>query len=203
MARILVAEYVDICARGLADVLAGHQLTFADAHIAHKDVDLALVSTSTPTLEHWSEIAPSVDGVPVIFVTQDHEWFALKTMLDGADVRGIVHMQAPAAEIAAAVDAVLQGEGYFAPSCRACAGKVRRSWLDELGATRREIEVLDRVLRGRTNAAIAREIGCSERTVKFHVSNLLRKAAVRTRRELRDSVGLLNQRLGLVGVPLA
>ncbi|HET6351065.1 MAG TPA: response regulator transcription factor [Coriobacteriia bacterium] len=202
MARILVAEYVDICARGLAEVLAGHQLTFAGEHIERKNLDLAIVSTSTPTLEHWPEIAKSVSGVPVIFVTQDHEWFALKSMLDGADVRGIVHMQAPAPEIVAAVDTVLRGEGYFAMSCRACASKVRRSWLDELGATRREIEVLDRVLRGRTNAAIAREIGCSERTVKFHVSNLLRKAEVRTRRELRDAVDRLNQRLGLVGIPI-
>ena len=37
---------------------------------------------------------------------------------------------------------------------------------------------------GARNRAIATQLGISENTVKFHVSNLLRKAGVTTRAEL-------------------
>lgn len=48
----------------------------------------------------------------------------------------------------------------------------------------REREVLKLVAAGGRNRAIARELGISENTVKFHVSNLLRKAGVDSRAEL-------------------
>jgi DNA-binding CsgD family transcriptional regulator len=41
--------------------------------------------------------------------------------------------------------------------------------------TRRELEVLQLMVRGETNAAIARDLVVSEGTVKFHVKNILRK----------------------------
>ncbi|KAA1425096.1 response regulator transcription factor [Mumia zhuanghuii] len=47
--------------------------------------------------------------------------------------------------------------------------------------TDRELEVLDLVARGMGNAAIARTLTLSEKTVRNHVSNLLTKLAVRDR----------------------
>jgi LuxR family transcriptional regulator, regulator of acetate metabolism len=41
--------------------------------------------------------------------------------------------------------------------------------------TRRELEVLQLMVRGETNGAIARDLVVSEGTVKFHVKNILRK----------------------------
>jgi DNA-binding CsgD family transcriptional regulator len=54
--------------------------------------------------------------------------------------------------------------------------------------TRREEEVLDRVLRSLANKEIACELNLSERTVKFHVSSLLAKFKVRSRMELMRGV---------------
>ncbi|AWB87497.1 LuxR C-terminal-related transcriptional regulator [Mycetocola zhujimingii] len=48
----------------------------------------------------------------------------------------------------------------------------------------RERDVLRLVASGARNRAIAAQLGITDNTVKFHVSNLLRKAGVRTRGEL-------------------
>lgn len=48
----------------------------------------------------------------------------------------------------------------------------------------RESEVLSLIITGSRNRAIAQQLGISENTAKFHVSNLLRKAGVSTRAEL-------------------
>ena len=49
--------------------------------------------------------------------------------------------------------------------------------------TRREIEVLELMVRGDTNATIARELVLSAGTVKFHVQNILRKLHCTNRAE--------------------
>lgn len=55
-----------------------------------------------------------------------------------------------------------------------------KSW----GLTAREGEVLSLVAQGRTNAAIARDLACAERTVELHVTHLLKKARVLNRASL-------------------
>jgi len=47
--------------------------------------------------------------------------------------------------------------------------------------TPRELEILQLVLAGYTNKAIAAEIFISEKTVEFHLDNLYTKIGVRTR----------------------
>jgi DNA-binding NarL/FixJ family response regulator len=49
--------------------------------------------------------------------------------------------------------------------------------------TRRELEVLEMMVRGETNGGIARELVLSEGTVKFHVKNILRKLHASNRAE--------------------
>jgi DNA-binding NarL/FixJ family response regulator len=53
---------------------------------------------------------------------------------------------------------------------------------DEL-LTPREVEVLSAIGEGLTNKAIARRLGISLHTVKFHVESLFRKLGARTRTE--------------------
>lgn len=47
--------------------------------------------------------------------------------------------------------------------------------------TPRELEILQRVIEGKTNKAIAREIFISEKTVEFHLDHLYNKVGVRSR----------------------
>jgi DNA-binding CsgD family transcriptional regulator len=56
--------------------------------------------------------------------------------------------------------------------------------LDSVPLSPREREVLRLVASGARNRDIANKLGISENTVKFHVSNLLRKAGAQSRAEL-------------------
>lgn len=47
--------------------------------------------------------------------------------------------------------------------------------------TPRELEILQLVLAGKTNKAIAREIYISEKTVEFHLEHIYTKIGTRTR----------------------
>jgi DNA-binding NarL/FixJ family response regulator len=72
-----------------------------------------------------------------------------------------------------AADVVMQGAG---------AGFAAASEPDSL-LTPREVEVLGAIGEGLTNKAIARKLGISLHTVKFHVESLFRKLGARTRTE--------------------
>ncbi|MBE4750152.1 LuxR family transcriptional regulator [Corallococcus sp. ZKHCc1 1396] len=52
------------------------------------------------------------------------------------------------------------------------------------GLTAREAQVLEHVVQGETNRAIALHLGCAERTVEVHVTHLLNKAQVESRSAL-------------------
>ena len=47
--------------------------------------------------------------------------------------------------------------------------------------TSRELEILQLVIAGKTNKAIAREISISAKTVEFHLENIYTKIGVRAR----------------------
>ncbi|TMH27742.1 MAG: helix-turn-helix transcriptional regulator [Betaproteobacteria bacterium] len=64
----------------------------------------------------------------------------------------------------------------------ASAGFAAASEPDAL-LTPREMEVLGAIGEGHTNKAIARKLGISLHTVKFHVESLFRKLGARTRTE--------------------
>jgi len=70
------------------------------------------------------------------------------------------------------VDSILTGQG-------------RRLKTDSVtNLSRREQEVLDALLENQSNKEIANKLNIAERTVKFHVSNLLNKFGVRRRADL-------------------
>lgn len=55
---------------------------------------------------------------------------------------------------------------------------------DRTGFTRREKEVIELILEDRSNKEIAKQLSISERTTKFHVSEILLKLKVRKRAEI-------------------
>ena len=66
------------------------------------------------------------------------------------------------------------------------------------GLTRREIEILQLVAEGHSNAGVAKLLWVTEQTVKFHLSNIYRKLGVANRTEASrwaQLQGLLNQPL--------
>jgi DNA-binding NarL/FixJ family response regulator len=106
-------------------------------------------------------------------------------------VKGLVRYEELRERLPVALDAVADG-GFWAP--RALVGR----FMDELAArgrraralpgsaslSAREREVLGLVLKSLSNKEIASRLHISERTVKFHVSNLLTKFHSKSRSEL-------------------
>jgi DNA-binding NarL/FixJ family response regulator len=104
-------------------------------------------------------------------------------------VRGILSPDEPHEHLLDAVQAASGGAIYVSPNFAAAvvdrvAGPTaaRPQSLEKL--TPRELEVLDHVVLGRSNQEIAVKLTVSEKTVKFHVSSILRKFALRSRAQL-------------------
>jgi DNA-binding NarL/FixJ family response regulator len=74
-----------------------------------------------------------------------------------------------------------------------CAGTVYHAFAQVAGTprsggthadlTKRELEILQMIARGASNASIARELWVTEQTIKFHLSNVYRKLGVANRTE--------------------
>jgi len=107
--------------------------------------------------------------------------------------RGYVLQDASAADVVSAIRAVAEGHAVCPPVYARVLFDLVATQTDELpntrrrtrwGLTRREQQLIPLIGRGLSNKEIASKLNISERTVKFHVSNLLSKFGVRRRADL-------------------
>jgi DNA-binding NarL/FixJ family response regulator len=144
---------------------------------------------------------PVLNGVEATRqVTEQHPAIAVLvlTMLENdesvfaavrAGARGYLLKGADRAEIGRALDGVSHGEVVFSAAIAGrvlsyfAAGRVGPEVAPFPELTDREREVLDLVARGLTNAAIARHLVVSDKTVRNHVSNVFTKLHVAGRAE--------------------
>ena len=103
-------------------------------------------------------------------------------------VKGVLPFDAPGKEIRSALLCVVEGS-IWTPRAVLSEWIERVASLDLAGSggiafTRSERRVLDGVAEELPNKEIARRLGLSEATVKFHVGRLLRKTGTSSRREL-------------------
>ncbi|MGQ9677601.1 MAG: response regulator [Chloroflexota bacterium] len=104
-------------------------------------------------------------------------------MLAAGAMGYILKEEAPTV-IAAAVKAVASGDEWFSPAVAAQVAAWRRGERPVgIDLTDRELAVLRLVADGKANKEIARALKVTERTVEFHVSNLLSKLGVSSRVE--------------------
>lgn len=107
----------------------------------------------------------------------------VRAMVDAGAAGYLLKDEAPGV-IVAAVRAVAQGGGWFSPSVATqVAAWARGESAGPGGLTAREWEVLRLVAAGKANKAVALALGVAERTVEFHVSNILAKLGVASRVE--------------------
>ena len=100
-----------------------------------------------------------------------------------ADAQGLLPATASPAQIDAALRAVARGLIVRTASRRSLGfGAAQESESRPL-LTPREAQVLDAIADGLTNKAIARRLGISLHTVKFHVESVFRKLNASTRTE--------------------
>ncbi|MET8291109.1 response regulator transcription factor [Streptomyces sp. NPDC051639] len=132
-------------------------------------------------------VAERAGGVAVVvLVDQCVDETALEYLRAGAD--GFVPLDAALSEIATAIRAVSDGYAVLPPPLtrRLVDLLVRRGPAQAVvpqvsTLTSREREIFDLIAAGMSNSEVAQALVLSEKTVKFHVSNLLRKLGVRSR----------------------
>lgn len=152
---------------------------------------LVRVSGERPTmiflpLESAAELAPQLPQGAIVAITlpqpRRNELDAIRVAA-AAGVRGFLRTDASTSQIAALV----REGGAAAPSPRAD--------LSSRLLTKREIEVLSGMARGRSNAEIGRELFLSEDTIKTHARRLFRKLGAHDRAQavaLGFRMGFLN-----------
>ena len=106
-------------------------------------------------------------------------------VLGGADLdaQGLLFEDAAPAQIDAALRAVAQGLLVRARGARAAGFGAAQEGDTRALLTPREAQILDAIADGLTNKAIARRLGISLHTVKFHLESVFRKLGASTRTE--------------------
>jgi DNA-binding NarL/FixJ family response regulator len=153
------------------------------------DIDLILLDIFMPggsglcDLVALRETAPAV---PVMIVSMlDDPAIIRRAIVCGA--AGYIPKSSSRELMAAALQTVLAG-GIYLPreliaDMRLHTASLREPTAETGALTPRQITVLSLLANGKSNKAIARELGISEATVKFHVTAVIRKLGVSTRAE--------------------
>jgi DNA-binding NarL/FixJ family response regulator len=171
--------------------------------LPHDDPAFALVGdhpSSVPELLNQYRIDVLLADAPTRELLAEyrgrHDRVALVVLLDGADpedglralkagARAVLHRSSSRNEIIAAIKVITSGLVVLPPELLATLLHEAPPADDVLKAqlTRRELEVLAAMADGASNKAIARQLGISFHTAKFHVAAILAKLDADSRTE--------------------
>lgn len=116
----------------------------------------------------------------LVLTTYDSDDDISRALAAGA--KGYLLKDATSHELMQAIREVMRGNAALEPSVAArVLARMNDAPADELSA--REIDVLQRMVRGESNRAIALALHVSENTVKTHVSHIFAKLVVQSRAE--------------------
>jgi Response regulator containing a CheY-like receiver domain and an HTH DNA-binding domain len=151
--------------------------------------DVVLLHTVTSGPELLLELRELARHVPVLLLTNDESPRAVERALSSGATGYLVNGQYGPDELIAAVQATAKGQPRLSPGVvwvlvdrlRTVRGQREPTLRSEL--SRREVEIIEQLVRGHTNAEIARSLGISEKTVKNHVNHVYAKLRTRNRAE--------------------
>ena len=197
--KILVVDDHAVVREGVAALLRGaiSDVTVLHASEAQAGIesasvhqpDLVLLDLTMPgtagmaALELFGERHPSL---PVVVLSSSEEQADVRAAI-GRGALGYIPKSAPPATLIAALNLVMTGEIYVPPLM--ATGQTVTADGDRLDAlTERQREVLGLIAAGAANKQVAYRLGISEKTVKAHVTAILRALNVATRAEAAAKV---------------
>ena len=158
------------------------------AVVAEQSVDMVIleVSTADPSLDGITFLRQAREKKPGLraIVLSSHEDAERIDAALAAGAAAYVVKTAHPDDLASAIRQVFAHSIYL-PGSRAAAPSTEVSLQSQelSGLTRRELEILQLVSEGHSNAQLARMLWVTEQTVKFHLSNIYRKLDVANRTE--------------------
>jgi DNA-binding NarL/FixJ family response regulator len=202
--RVLVADDHPLYRDGIVAALAAIGTAEVVGTAADGEEAVARALELRPDVVLMDLSMPGVNGVEATRrITAECPEVAVLvlTMLEGDDsvlsavkagARGYLVKGADRAEIASALDAVSRGQAVFGSGvAERMLGRLTDPPRRGASAvfpqlTEREVEILDLLAEGLGNAAIARKLFLSEKTVRNHVSNVLAKLPAAGRQEAAE-----------------
>lgn len=162
-------------------MLAGTARCAADAVPLITEVrpDVAILDVSLPDAGGFSVASALIEsGSPAkIVMLSAHDEVQFQRTAYQIGAHGYLSKGCSSDELSAAISAVCSGRLAFSTEVLAERGRGPRN----PPPTRRELEVLQSIRAGLSNREIAAELFISERTVHFHVGNLLTKLGAGSR----------------------
>jgi DNA-binding NarL/FixJ family response regulator len=198
--KLLVVDDQAIVRQGIAALLAHDDpgavvLEAADAAsglvlaASHADLDAVFLDLAMPGVSGMTAIAEfgrRRPDVPVIVLTASDDPAKVRQAFERGAL-GYVPKTASSQTLLAALRLVLSGEA-FVPALLLRDGAAAGRPAGPGGLTHRQGEVLGCLALGLSNKAIGRRLGISEKTVKAHMTGLLRDLGVANRAEaLREA----------------
>jgi DNA-binding NarL/FixJ family response regulator len=196
---VVIADDQGMVRSGLASLLEGEPDITVVGQAVDGEEAIAAVRRLRPDVTLMDIRMPELDGIAatravvasnpqtrvLVLTTFDLDEYVFEALRAGAS--GFLLKDAPAEELVAAVRVVARGDALLAPAVTRRVVEAFTSIpapapppvVDALSP--RELEVLRRLARGRSNAEIAADFYVSEATVKTHVSNILMKLRLRDR----------------------
>jgi DNA-binding NarL/FixJ family response regulator len=185
--RVLLVDDHPVVREGVRAMLAPEPDIEVSGEAGSGDEAVTLARTGSYDVILMDLRMPGTDGVAAIGQILAGDPAArivvLTTYETDADIvraAGYLLKDAPRADVANAIRVAARGETVLAPSVAArLVTRVRRPQRDSLSA--REVEVLQLVAQGGTNADIGRRLFISEATVKTHLLRAFGKLGVSDR----------------------
>jgi DNA-binding NarL/FixJ family response regulator len=162
------------------------------------DLDLVLLDLALPDLDGFAVLADlraRYPGRSVVVLSASNDRDTVLRALDGGAL-GFIPKSAPREVMLNALRLVFAGGIYIPPEALAHLEPNVPSFSRpvspaEFGLTDRQLEVLALMMQGQSNKTIARQLNAAERTIKHHVTAILRALKVANRTEAVIAVGTL------------
>lgn len=177
-------------------IVAMHAATLQDGLDqlkAPQPPDLVLTDLNLPGVQGMTSLLrlrETRDDIPVVVLAGSEEPSVVRKTID-LGAMGYIPKSSDSAELARALTQILRG-GVYLPAL-ALATEQRDAPMPTF--TPRQQEVLLRLVQGKSNKAIARELGISDTTVKSHVTVLLQGLGAGNRAQAVYRVAQLNWNL--------
>jgi two-component system response regulator DegU len=157
--------------------------------------DVILLDINLPGkngIELTGELKEKLPEIKVLVLTVDTEQVHVHKIIK-AGALGYLLKDVGPEMLTEAIRTVARGDAYIQPCLLSkLLSEFRELMRDEappmppdcFGLTQRELEIINYIANGRTNKEIAEELFISEKTVKNHVSSILRKMALDDRTQV-------------------